>query len=265
LIYFYLLMADTWLVLAALVVKMEEVTQRVGINISQKKSEVMVIGREQEQLRTENVELRGERLKQTEEYIYLGSAITSDGRHVRDMERRRAGAARAFGTMKRRLWGRREVSLKVKMKIYNAVVVPVLTYAASTWAMTRTEERKMDALEMKMIRTIMGIRWSNRVRNEDIRRRLQQVPVSLRVRRARLKWLGHIERMEASRIPREVSEARMIGRRPRGRPRTRWDQVVERDLENAGVPLAEARGLAADRQEWRRVVSASCQYPLAGS
>ena len=146
------LMADTWLVLAALVMKMEEVTQRVGINISQKKSEVMVIGREQEQLRTENVELRGERLKQTEEYIYLGSAITSDGRHVRDMERRRAGAARAFGTMKRRLWGRREVSLKVKMKIFNAVVVPVLTYAASTWARTRTEERKMDALKMKMIR-----------------------------------------------------------------------------------------------------------------
>ena len=41
------LMADTWLVLAALVVKMEKVTQRVGMNNSQKKSEVMVIGREQ--------------------------------------------------------------------------------------------------------------------------------------------------------------------------------------------------------------------------
>ena len=41
------------------VVKMEEVTQRVGINISQRRSEVMMIGREQEQLRTQNVELRG--------------------------------------------------------------------------------------------------------------------------------------------------------------------------------------------------------------
>ena len=74
-----------------------------------------------------------------------------------------------------------------------------------------------------------------------------------------------MERIEASRIPRKVSEARMIGRRHRGRPKTQWDQVVERDLENAGVPLAEARGSAADRQEWKRVVSVSCQYPLAGS
>ena len=39
--------------------------------------------------------------------------------------------------------------------------------------------------------------------------------------------------------------------------RTRWDQVVEKDLENAGVSLAEARGLEADCQEWKKVVSAS--------
>ena len=64
------------------------------------------------------------------------------------MERRRAGTARAFGIMKQRLWGRREVSLKVKMKIINAVVMPLLTYAASTWAMTRSEENKMETLKM---------------------------------------------------------------------------------------------------------------------
>ena len=129
---------------------------------------MIVVGREQEQLRVENVELKERRLRQTEGYIYLGSAITSDGRHVRDTERRRAGAARAFGMMKRTLWERTEVSLKVKKKIFNAVVVPVLTYAANTCAMRRTEEKEMDALETKMTRALMAIRWSDRVRYEDI-------------------------------------------------------------------------------------------------
>ena len=55
-----------------------------------------------------------------------------------------------------------------------------------------------------------------------------------------------MEIMDVSRIPKEVSVTRMIRRRPRGRSRTRWDQVVERDLEDVGVPLAEARGLTAD-------------------
>ena len=57
------LIKKTWQVLALLVVKMEEVTQRSGINISQTKSEVMVNGREQEQLRVENVGLREKILK----------------------------------------------------------------------------------------------------------------------------------------------------------------------------------------------------------
>ena len=66
--------------------KVEEVFKRVGIIINQKKTEVMVAGREQGQLRLEIMKLKKGRLKQTEEYIYLGSAITADGRHVRDMQ-----------------------------------------------------------------------------------------------------------------------------------------------------------------------------------
>ena len=62
-----------------------------------------MVGREPEQLRLERVEVKGERLKQTEVCTYLGSAITADGRLVRDVERRIAGVARAFVIIKRRL------------------------------------------------------------------------------------------------------------------------------------------------------------------
>ena len=39
------LLADTWMVLVGMVMRMELVTQRFGINISAKKSEVMYVGR----------------------------------------------------------------------------------------------------------------------------------------------------------------------------------------------------------------------------
>ena len=119
------------LVLVAMVMRMEQVTQRFGINISAKKSEVMYIGRGEGDVRTEDMVLRGQRMKQVEEFAYLGSVFTSDGKFTQDVERRRAGAIGALGTLKRRLWGRRNVSLKVKMKIFNAVVLPVLLYGAS--------------------------------------------------------------------------------------------------------------------------------------
>ena len=72
------LIADTWLVLVAMVMRMEQVTQRFGINISAKKSEVMYIGRGEGDVRTEDMVLRGQRMKQVEEFAYLGSVFTSD-------------------------------------------------------------------------------------------------------------------------------------------------------------------------------------------
>ena len=69
-----------------------------------------------------------------EEFACLGSVFSSVGKFAQVVERR-AGATRAFGSLKRRLWGRKNVSLKVKLKTFNAVVLPVLLYGASTWAL----------------------------------------------------------------------------------------------------------------------------------
>ena len=259
------LLADSWLVMVSMVMRMEEVTQRFGINISAKKSEVLYIGRGEGDVRIEDMELRGQRMKQVEEFVYLGSVFTSDGKFVQDIERRRAGATRAFGTLKRRLWGRREVSLKVKMTIFNAVVLPVLLYGATAWLLTQTEERRLDAFEMRMLRGIVGVRWDDFVRNEDIRERLCQPPVSVKLRRARMKWFGHVERMGEERQVKRIMNAEMEGRRPVGRPRTRWKDVLRRDLGSSGLSLSEAAVEAQDRDRWRTIVLASCDFSVAGS
>ena len=225
----------------------------------------MYIGRGEGDVRIEDMVLRGQRMKQVEEFAYLGSVFTGDGKFAQDVERTRAGATRAFGTLKRRLWGRRDVSLKVKMKIFNAVVLPVLLYGASTWALTRTEELRLDAFEMRMLRNIIGVRWDHFVRNEDIRERLCQPPVSIKLRRARMKWFGHVERMGGERQVKRIMNAEMEGRRPVGRPRTRWKDVLRRDLTSSGLSLSEAAAEALDRDSWRTIVRASCHFNAAGS
>ena len=259
------LLADSWLVMVAMVMRMEQVTQRFGINISARKSEVLFIGRGEGDVRMEDLQLRGQPMKRVEEFTYLGSIITSDGKSIQDIERRRAGATRAFGTLRKRMWGRREISLKVKMKVFNALVIPVLLYGATAWALTKTEERRLDAFEMGMLRSILGVRWDDFIRNDDIRGRLCQPPVSLKLRKARLKWFGHMERMGEERQVKRIMRARMQGRRPRGRPRTRWNDVLRRDLEGSGLSYEEAAAEARDRDRWRGIVRASCDYHVAGS
>ena len=57
------------------------------------------------------------------------------------------------------------MSLK-KMKIF-AKKVSVLAYATSTWTMTKTEKKEMDALKMGTIRVLMCIRWGVGVRRVE--------------------------------------------------------------------------------------------------
>ena len=84
------------------------------------------------------------------------------------------------------------------------------------------------------------MRWDDYVRNDDIGERLCQPSVSTNLRKARLKWFGYAERMGEDKQVKRVMNAEMEGRRPDGRPRTRWKDVLRRDLASSGLSLGEA-------------------------
>jgi len=67
----------------------------------------------------------------------------------------------------------------------------------------------------------------------------------------RMSWLGHLERMEEDRMPKKIFIQELEGTRRRGRPRKRWKEEVERDLQLMGV---RRRELVADRKKWKNIV-----------
>jgi len=71
------------------------------------------------------------------------------------------------------------------------------------------------------------------------------------IKSRRIAWLGHVMRMDEKRIPKRVLEWKPIGRRIRGRPRKRWVENIEEDIQALGI-----RGwkkLNKERTEWRRI------------
>ena len=62
--------------------------------------------------------------------------------------------------------------------------------------------------------------------------------------RNRLKWAGHVERMEGVRLTNREDALRVEGRRRKGRPRLRWEDCVKGDLAVVG---GELRMRARDR------------------
>jgi hypothetical protein len=58
--------------------------------------------------------------------------------------------------------------------------------------------------------------------------------------------------MEEDRMPKKIFTQELEGTRRRGRPRKRWREEVERDLQVQGV--RRWRELVIDREKWRGIV-----------
>ncbi|CAB1457291.1 unnamed protein product [Pleuronectes platessa] len=76
---------------------------------------------------------------------------------------------------------------------------------------------------------------------------------------------GHLVRMPTGRLPWEVFQARPVGRRPRGRPRTRWrDYISTLAWERLGIPPSELVNVAREREgAW--LAERSCASLLGSS
>jgi len=55
---------------------------------------------------------------------------------------------------------------------------------------------------------------------------LQKPTIRETIRLNRLRWFGHVQRMEENRIPKRVLYINLETRRLRGRPRNRWQDEV---------------------------------------
>ena len=66
----------------------------------------------------------------------------------------------------------RGLGIKNKKCLYEGVIVPTALYGAEAWGTRSSERRKVNVLEMKCLRSLVGVSRMDRVRNEEVRRRV---------------------------------------------------------------------------------------------
>ena len=75
------------------------------------------------------------------------------------------------------------------------------------------------------------------------------------IKSRRMRWAGHVARMEKERGVHKVLVGKPEGKRPFGIPRRRWKDNIKMDLEEVGRGCGDWMGLAKDRDRWRALVS----------
>ena len=98
-----------------------------------------------------------------------------------------------------------------------------LTYGAECWALKMEDERRLKTTEMRMLRMICEKTLKDKMNNEKIREMMGVVILEVFLREKRLRWLGHVERMDEERGPVKALLLEVDGTK-KGRP----EKEVER-------------------------------------
>ena len=218
------------------------------MKISTAKTEVPHLSRNPDQCL---LQVNGATLKQVEKFKYLGIAFTSDGRQDEKLDTRIGKASAVMRALHYSVVMKRELSKKAKLSIFKAVFVPILTYGHESWVMTERMRSQVQASEVRFLRRIEGVTLFNIVRSSEIRKSLNIEPLLLRIERSQLRWFGYVSRMPQERLPKQALLAKTNGRRPVGRPRTRWTDYIE-DLGWNRLELrpSEMMEVMEDRKVW---------------
>ena len=75
------------------------------------------------------------------------------------------------------------------------------------------------------------------------------------IKSRRMRWAGHVARMEEGRGVHKVLVGKPEANRPLRRSRRRWKDNIKMDLQEVGRGCADWMELAQDRDRWRALVS----------
>ena len=213
--------------------------------------------------------ISGERLEEVASFRYLGSLLLPSGQAKDEIPVRISAARSAFCRLRRPLFGRNEISLRTKMRVYQAAIRPVLAYGCETWPLRVEDIRKLEVFDHWCLRRILGTRWDQRVSNVEVRSRCLNLPrFGTVLRQRRLRWFGHVLRRpqddltRATLSPEPYPEWRC---RPGGQLKT-WIATVKADVELLGLRsvyghrrwekqwIRLCEDLASDRRAWAAAI-----------
>ena len=183
-----------------------------------------------------NIMVDGQAIEAVDEFIYLGSKLTSDGRCTPDVLRRIGIASSAMNDLSC-VWSQKELSLRTKLHIYTICVLPIALYGSEVWTLLKPDLCRLEAFHMRNQRRILSIKWSDFVRNAAVTSMTGLESITTIITRRRTALFGHVARLDNNVPANRALDLAINVRnghppdpsrmRPRGRPRQTWLLQIE--------------------------------------
>lgn len=245
------LIADTTDKLQNLVNIVNETSELYGLKINKKKTETMVITKSKD-IPALNIKINNTNIKQVNNFKYLGSTMTSDGRSTTEIKKRIGIAKTAFQKM-RPLLTNLKLNIKTRIRALKTYVWSTLTYGCETWTQNKEIQDRLEAFEMWTLRRMLKIPWTARKTNIQVLQQAEtQRELMQQINRRQLKFMGHVTRKK--KIEHLSITGKIEGRRARGRQRHKIiDRMIERN--NLNFTPTQLIQMTEDRRRWRDMIA----------
>ena len=174
----------------------------------------------------------------THEFPYLGNRLCSSLSDRGELTHRIGLASYAFARLATPIFAARDVPLRVKALIYEAIILAILLYGCESLAFDAFMRGRLRRFHGDCVRRMCGVnRWQqhrHHLSQGILLLRVGLHPIDEYVRRRKLQWWGHVARMEPSRLPKQLMLS-WIAHRPTGGGRTSLATDMEWWLRREGL------------------------------
>ena len=151
----------------------------------------------------------------------------------------------SFSKLYQRVWKKKQIKLKTKIKTYKTKVIPCILYGGETWNCSRKQISKLNGIQYRQLRTILGKNWRDKISHVDILHSVKfgtnqnfnwalpddetktpdvkPIETMINIRLSRLRYTGHVLRMDNTRLPKILLNGEInIGKRKVGHPQENY-------------------------------------------
>ena len=217
-----------------------------GLSINLKKTESMLVSKYQKAVDSKvGIMLQGSPIKQVENFKYLGTWISNDGKCAKKIKARIAMAKETFSKLTN-IFHNHNIRLNTKLNVLNTYVYSILLYGSECWTLSSDMTKRLEAVEMWFYRRILRISYTRHITNEEVLNRIGMTRKLINTIRTRqMSFLGHV--MRNKEIENLSISGKIEGKRCRGRQRMTYSKSLSDWM---GIEETTMIRTCKDRELW---------------
>jgi hypothetical protein len=113
-------------------------------------------------------------------------------------------------------------NLKIRIYSYKTIILPVVLYVCETWSLTLRDKHRLWVFENRVLMKIFGPKrdeviaeW-RKLHGEELRDLYSSPSIIRIIKSRRMRWVGHVARMEERRTAYRLLMGKPEGKRPLG-------------------------------------------------